>query len=123
MVTQIKLKILAFGSQMMLRRLAVRIDPAETCITGCSEALEAVNLLAKEQFDIVIIDSSFQDAENICRSITGITGAPVALMLREATADWKQIRNLGVDGFLPEEAGNAELMARIKACSRRKTDV
>jgi DNA-binding response OmpR family regulator len=121
MVIRLKLKILALGNEMMLRRLKSRVDPDETEITGCSSTSEAAGLLADIDFDMVIIDSRFQDAEAVCRHINGFTSTPVVLMFRENAADWKQIRNLSVDGFLPEDAGNAELMARIKACTRRNT--
>jgi DNA-binding response OmpR family regulator len=120
MMTQLKLKVLAFGSQMMLRRLATQIDTEDISVIGCVEAAKAANFLSEEDFDLVIVDSLLPDSQTICQNAANLTSAPVTLMLRETAADWKKLRNLGVDGFLPEEAGNAELIARIRAYCRRK---
>jgi PleD family two-component response regulator len=53
-MNRLKLKVLAFGSHIMLRRLIAQVD--EVVITGCSEAAEAVDKLSKEHFDMVIVD-------------------------------------------------------------------
>jgi DNA-binding response OmpR family regulator len=120
MITRLKLKILAFGSQIMLHRLTARVDKDEVSLTDCSEASAAENILGKEQFDMVIVDNLVKDAEAICQDVFDAAKVPVALMLRESGADWRKLRKLNVDGYLPDEAGSAELMARIKAFSRRK---
>ena len=120
MITQLKLKILAFGSRIMLQRLIARANPEEVTITACSESTTADDVLQKERFDMVIVENSFEDAEGICRNITNKAGLPVAIMFQPYSTDWKSLRTWEVDGYLPEEAGSAELMARIKAFSRRK---
>jgi len=79
-----------------------------------------VTLLETEPCDIVIVDNLMKNAEAICETAAVITRAPVALLLRESVADWKKLRSLEVDGYLPDTAGTLELMARIKAFSRRK---
>ncbi len=121
MVTQLKLKILAFGSQIMLSRLTARLDLSEVDVTVCTESSKAVEALNKEPFDMVIVDSLAVNAEIVCRDAFFTAKAPVALMLSEFAADWKKLLILSVDGYLPDEAGSVELMARIRAFSRRKS--
>ena len=55
-MNRLKLKVLAFGSHIMLRRLIAQVDEDEVVVTACSEAAEAVDKLSKEHFDMVIVD-------------------------------------------------------------------
>ena len=119
MIVQPKIKILAFGSELMLHQLENQVDPDEVSITGCSEASTVADLLKKEQFDLVIIDNGVKDLETICQAAFQTASAPVAVMLREQFADWKKLSTLEVDCYLAEGAGRDELSARIKACSRQ----
>jgi len=116
----LRLNILAFGSRLMLQRLIARANPDEVSITPCTETSTAAEILQKEQFDMVIVDDSAQDAEFVCHRLTTGAGLPVAVMFNHNIVDWKKLRFLEVDGYLPEEASGPELMARIKAFSRRQ---
>ncbi len=120
MLTQYKLKILVVGNPLMIRRLSSRIDDEKVTMTSCNTGSEAADWLAKELFDMVIIDNQVENADVICKEAAGAANGTVALMLREKAVDWNKVRGLNVDGYLPDEAGAAELMARIKAYSRRK---
>ena len=121
MVTQTQLRILAFGSPVMISRLTDLVNQEEVKITGYSEASAGITLLEKEPFDIIIIDNLAKDAESICQNAICLATAPVALFLRESVADLHKLRDVEVDGFLPDGTGRAEFMARIKAFFRRKT--
>ncbi len=105
----------------MIHRLESRVDKEEVSITGCPEGADVENLLTKEQFDMIIVDNLGKDTEAVCRDAVCIGKAPVTLMVREKGVDWKNLRHLNVDGYLPDEAGSVELMARIRAYSRRKS--
>lgn len=120
MVNAEKLNILAYGTRIMLYRLAARLNKDEVSLTGCTEANQVISNLSKEPFDMVIIDNFAADAEIVCHEVIGTTRVPVALMLRESDADWKKLRGVEVDGYLFDEAGSLEMMARIRAFSRRK---
>ena len=120
MVVKLKLKILALGTELMLRQLENQLDSYEVSIFSYCEYSAIADLLKKEQFDLVIIDNRVKDVETICHEVVRLAAVPVAVMLREQMADWKQLSKLEVDCYLAEEAGRDELGARIKACSRRK---
>jgi DNA-binding response OmpR family regulator len=122
MITQLRLKILAFGSHLMIHRLKARVDHDEVSITGCTEASEAFSFLKQDEFDIIIVDNLMKEAQSVCRNAVGLAKAPVTLILQEKAADWQKLRGVVVDGYLPDEAGSVELMARIKAYSRRKPE-
>ena len=103
----------------MLRRLMSRVDKDEIAVTGCNETTEAIDKLRKEKFDMVIVDNFVRDAEQVCLQTINYTQVPVAVMLQEKIADWSALQNLEVNGYLPDEGGRDELMARIRAFSRR----
>jgi DNA-binding response OmpR family regulator len=120
MISTQKQRILAYGTKIMLYRLSARLNKDEVILTGCSEASETIAALSKGLFDMVIVDHLARDAETICQAAVSSTRVPVVLMIRESDADWKQLRRLEVDGYLFDEAGSLEMMARIRALSRRK---
>ncbi len=119
MKTKLKIKILAIGSQAMLRRLNARLNQNEVSFKGCSTAYELPAILQQDSFDMIILDNLFGDSETICRNAVNAGKMPVAVIFKKSGTDWKKLRELEVDGFFPDEAGSHELMARIKAFSRR----
>jgi len=114
------MKILAFGSNLMVRRLTDVMGRDETNVVGMSDAAQALSLLAREYFDMVIVDSIFRDSADFCRDIAHLNRLPVAVLLEDKLTDWQQLRALEVDGYLFDGAGKAEMLARVKALSRRK---
>jgi DNA-binding NarL/FixJ family response regulator len=114
-----KLKVLAFGSPLMLRRFIAQVDPYEVTVVGCSEAAEAADKLYGGNFDMVIVDHFNQDAGLVCREAVNNTQAPVVAVMQEKFADWNALRKLDVDGYIPDDTGTEEIMARIRAYSRR----
>lgn len=120
MITQTQLKILAFGSPVMIERISDMVDQEEVRITGYSEGSTGIALLKKEPFDMVIVDNLSEDAGSICQNAIGLAAAPVALFVRETGVDWRRLREVEVDGYLPDGTGKAEFMARLKTFFRRK---
>jgi DNA-binding response OmpR family regulator len=118
-VNRAKLKVLALGNQIMLHRLVAQVDENEVAVTGCSETAEVTERLSKEHYDMIIVDHLVKDAEQVCRDVINGIHVPVAVVMQEKLADWKALRKLEVDGYLPDDKGSDELMARIRAYSRR----
>jgi DNA-binding response OmpR family regulator len=54
-----------------------------------------------------------------CRRIKRVRGVPIVLMVGQERADWKKVQSLDVDGYIPQEVNGSELVARLKAVSRR----
>jgi DNA-binding response OmpR family regulator len=120
MATNTKIKILAVGNQTMLQRLSARLNQNEVCFKCCSTAYDLPEILQQEPFDMIIVDNLFIDTEAVCKNAVNAGKMPVAVMFNKYGIDWKKLRTMEVDGYFPEEAGSPELMARIKAFSRRR---
>jgi hypothetical protein len=121
MMTQLKINILAVGSENMLERLRRRLDHDEISLRSCSAAIDVPDILHKESVDMVIVDDLSTETEAVCQNAVHAGRAPVAVMFRRYGTDWKKLRTLAVDGYFPDEAGRLELMARIRAFSRRNS--
>ena len=102
----------------MLHRLVSLVDEDEVTVTGCSEAEEAYLKLNHEHFDMVVVDHVAEDAAQVCREAADVN-VPVAAIMQEKFADWNVLRKLDVDGYIPDDKGSDEMMARIRAYSRR----
>ena len=113
------MRILAFGSEIMIRRLTASLAGDGTEVLGLSEMREAVALLKQERFDLAVVDSLIGEAGAFCHCVSELGCVPVAVMIREAQVDWRKLRPLDADGFIPDWVGRAELAARLRAIVRR----
>jgi hypothetical protein len=117
---QMPLKILAFASRITLMRLHELVKSEDILIRGFSDPSDTLTKLESEYFDMVIVDDRADNSEAVLRTTFCFAEAPVAVLLQESTADWRKLRNLPVDGFLPDGVGSLEFLARLKAFLRRK---
>jgi DNA-binding response OmpR family regulator len=117
---RLSLKILAFGSRITLRRLNELVKSEDIQIAGFSDPTDTLALLEREYFDMVLVDNQADNSDAVLRTTFCFAEAPVAVLLQESTADWRKLRNLPVDGFLPDGVGSTEFLARLKAFLRRK---
>jgi DNA-binding response OmpR family regulator len=114
-----KLKVLAIGKTSVTRRVARSLDGTGIEIICQSEMATALNLLRKEKFDLALLDGYGENLESDCYRITWQCRTPVALVIKGTEADWSILRNLDVDGYIPEEARNIELIAHFSAIAQR----
>ncbi|MBN1188715.1 MAG: hypothetical protein JXA46_03095 [Dehalococcoidales bacterium] len=119
MITKTRIKILAIGSRTMLQRLNARLNPNEVSIKDCSSACGLPEILRQETFDMIIVDHHFHDTDTVCKNAVDAGRMPVAVMFNKSGTDWKKFRTMEIDGYFPDEADSPELMARIRAFSRR----
>ncbi len=120
MSIEAEIKILAVGVLASLQRLESAVHGNGIRITGVETASKAITLLKQEKFDAVIIDFECGVKPEICDDLYELTKVPLALLINQTLANWKELRTWRVDGFIPEESSNIELVARIKAITRRK---
>jgi DNA-binding response OmpR family regulator len=119
----LRIKVLAFGNKIMLRRLISQVDKDEISITGCIKASEAIAKMNTEQFSLIIVDYAVADAEQFCRDVVNNTHIPLVVMIQKKYTDWKAMRKIEVDGYIPDDTGSDELAARIRAYARRNPAV
>ena len=113
------LRVMVLGNTMTIKRIADCVSDTGIMLVPITDSAIALDRLKREKFDIIVVDSLLTEAFSTVQSISQLGCAPVALLTRENDINWKKLRSWEVDGFVPEEAGNFELIARIKAISRR----
>jgi two-component system, OmpR family, alkaline phosphatase synthesis response regulator PhoP len=120
---------------MMNRILLVEDDPAITNLlslhfqepafelVACDRGARALERLAQEEFDLVILDILLPDANGfeLCRRIRTANSRTPILMLSALGEELDKVRalELGADDYLTKPFGVAELMARVRALLRR----
>jgi DNA-binding response OmpR family regulator len=117
-----KLKILALGKKNVIDRITRALRGSDIAITSRNEVNDALNLLKKEKFDLALVDGYMDDIETTCYRITWLYRTPIAIVINGNQDDWDILRKLDADGFIPEEAGNMELIGYFTAIARHITD-
>jgi DNA-binding response OmpR family regulator len=119
----------------MNRILLVEDDPAITNLlslhfqapafdlVACDRGSRALERLAQETFDLIILDIMLPDANGfeLCRRIRAANELTPILMLSALGEELDKVRalELGADDYLTKPFGVAELMARVRALLRR----
>jgi DNA-binding response OmpR family regulator len=119
----------------MNRILLVEDDPAITQLlslhftapafelVACDRGVRALERLALEAFDLIILDIMLPDANGfeLCRRVRAVDGKTPILMLSALGEELDKVRalELGADDYLTKPFGVAELMARVRALLRR----
>jgi len=112
-------RIMAIGSRSVTRRLISALAGSDFELACPSGVFEASILLKRGKFDLVTVDCSTEGAEATCRRISEAGSVPIVLMIGQKQQDWKEMQSLNVDGYIPQEVNRSELVARLKAVSRR----
>jgi|GEM_PF-5066023 len=117
-----KLNILALGRKNVIGRIIRALNGSDISLTSRNEVSDALGLLKKEKFDLALVDGYMDDVEAICYRITWLYHTPIAVVINGKESDWDILRKLDVDGFIPEEASNVELISHFTAIARHITD-
>lgn len=91
-----------------------------------SNAREGIYELAKEKFDIVILDLGLpdKDGKDVCDELrhNGYTIPILILTSRSRTLDKIELLNIGADDYMVKPVDYDELIARLRALVRRDMD-
>lgn len=90
--------------------------------TACATGQAALDLLASEPFDFVVLDVGLPDMSgfDVCRSIRQHSAAPVLfLTARDGEIDRIVGLELGADDYVTKPFSPRELVARVRAILRR----
>ena len=120
MLSETKIKAIALGNKATLQRLNTFVDSFVVEIHTVSDINQALYLLHRNDFDIILIDSFFDGTEPTTGILRKASLAPIALLIGDSESEWENFRFIEVDGFIPKEAGQPEFYARLKAISRRR---
>jgi DNA-binding response OmpR family regulator len=114
------LKVLALGRKIVNRRVSQALTDSGISLTLKNDTSEAVAALRQEKHDLVLIDGYMDDLESTCYRITWQCRLPIALIINGTEKDWSLLRKLDADGFIPESAGQTELVSYFTSIARRK---
>ena len=79
----------------------------------------AETLLTQHEFDLVVIDSSINGTETMCRNIKETKAIPIVLILEQKYLDWKEMHYMNADSYIYEGTSGTEVLARLRAVLRR----
>ncbi len=114
-----KLKILALGNKNVNRRVTSSLVNSDIEVICRSEVSEAINLLKQEKFDLALVDGYIEDLETTCNRIIWFCRTPIVLVINGNHTDWSKLKSLEVDGFIPEETSNMEVMTYFQSIAHR----
>ncbi len=110
-------KLIVKGLKGILEQQGYKVYPAYT-------GDEALSLLATENIDFIILDLMLPDMDGmmLCKKIRDSSDIPI-LMLTAKAGDYDKILGfeLGADDYMTKPFNVLELIARIKAITRRAT--
>lgn len=96
-------------------------------VTGAGTASEGLARLAREPFDLVLLDLMLPDADglDVCRRLRASGSAVPVIMLTAKGDPTDRVvgLELGADDYLPKPFDPRELLARIRAVLRRPAAV
>jgi hypothetical protein len=112
-------KVIVLGRKNMVNRVSSAIRSSAISITAYTEVSPASNLLNKGEFDVVVVDAGMENLESICYHLSCRYELPVILMVDYQSADWHILKTLDVIGFIPGNAGDAEMLTYFNSITRR----
>lgn len=102
------------------------LDTGEFQVTEVSSGFEALHLLAKQDFDAVLLDKRMpgMDGDEVCRRIRGELGhklLPIIMVTGNGDIEnFKESMAVGASDFVRKPYAPMELVARVRAAAQRK---
>ncbi len=114
------LTVLALGRKTVTRRVAQTLASSGITLSIKNDVSAAVSELKSGKYDLTLVDGYMDELESACNRITWQCRLPILLIINGSETDWNLLRRLDVDGFIPEESGNTELITYFTSIARRK---
>jgi len=114
-----ELKVLVLGRRNVSRRVYNSLADNAVSIIVQNDIAEAITLLQNEKFDLALVDGGIDNLESICYRITWQCRVPIIVLVSGKEADWNLLKTMDIDGFIPEGAGKAEILAYFNSIVRR----
>ncbi len=108
----------------ILRALSINLRARHYEVTTAATGTEALSAAARDRPDLVILDLGLPDLDgvDVVRGLRGWSSAPIiSLSGRSDSADKVDALDAGADDYLTKPFAVDELLARIRAVSRRAT--
>ena len=110
--------------QQLTGMLSEYLRPLGILVTAAASAGVGLQLLARDSFDALVLDVMLPDGDGfeVCRAVRAQSDIPI-LMLTARGDETDRIvgLELGADDYLPKPFNPRELLARLRAILRRRT--
>ncbi len=108
----------------LLRALSMNLTARHYQVTEADTGTKALNALAGEEFDVILLDLGLPDVGglDIIRAVRDYSTTPIiVLSARTGSADKVAALDLGADDYVTKPFSIEELLARLRAATRRAT--
>jgi CheY-like chemotaxis protein len=119
--------LVADDHEMGRRAVALMLEPYGVQLTGAASAEAALDMLATQPFDIVLMDVAMpaMGGREACRRLRAASGPNQATPVIACTAstgpqDWEACRRVGMNGLVAKPIDAAALHAAIRAALVRR---
>ena len=113
------MRAIVLGNNITVHRLIAALAGRDNEVVSLSSVYEVITLMKREKFDLVVVDSLAKGVDTTCRCIREVGNVPVVLMIGQKQPNWKEMQSIDVDSYIPQGVNGAELIARLRAVSRR----
>ncbi len=117
------MKILVVDDEEKIRNIIRMYFTREGfAVHEAADGREAIDLLGREQFDLIILDIMMPRADGwmVCREVRARCSVPIIMLTaREDEADLVVGLEMGADDYVIKPFSPRELLARVKAVLRR----
>ena len=108
----------------LLRALAMNLVARGYAVTEAANGTRALTALAEQKHDVIVLDLGLPDISGVevIRAVRAYSTTPIiVLSARSDSADKVEALDLGADDYVTKPFSMDELLARLRATSRRST--
>jgi CheY-like chemotaxis protein len=117
------LKILALGSRTVTSWVTNSLFLKGADVVSFSHVPGSSYELKEAKYNVVVIDSYIADLEDLCFKLIWLYRLRVVIVTSEPKKDWSAFRLLGVDAFISQGTGSAELAADLEAVAHKGSPI
>ena len=109
---------------LLLRTLQINLSARDYRVSTASDGTSGLAAMARERPDVVIVDLGLPDMDgtDVIRGIRGWSSAPIIVLSARGQENQKvDALDAGADDYVTKPFGMNELLARLRAATRRAT--
>jgi two-component system KDP operon response regulator KdpE len=114
--------LLVEDERPLLRALAMNLEARGYAVTEADTGTRALTALADQRHDAIVLDLGLPDMSgvDVIRAVRAYASTPIiVLSARSGSSDKVQALDLGADDYVTKPFSMDELLARLRATSRR----
>jgi DNA-binding response OmpR family regulator len=113
-------KVLVLGNEKVTRRIANSLGHSEGVNLVCeNDLVDGIARIKRENFDLAVIDSHFQELATTCFRINCLWNVPLALLTGKEESGWDNVRFLDIDGYISADSSRSELYQHFEEITMR----